>query len=102
MTKKKNKKTLTKQDILDFILANPEAHKGVWDDGSLRCPLLSEKIITRDSFGDESHHDRISDIQSCLIIATYSNNVGDLKQLVSHENATVSKLAKIRLEKLKS
>ncbi len=102
MAKKKNNKTLTKQDILDFILANPEAHKGVWDDGFLRCPLLSEKIITRDSFGDESHHNRVSDIQSCLIIATYSNNVGDLKQLVSHENATVSKLAKIKLEKLKS
>lgn len=105
MSKKKNrknkKKVLTPQEIEDFIKENPEAHKGIRDDGSLRCPLLSESIVVNDGFGDGSHYERIGDVQSCFVIATYSKNIGDLKQLASHENSTVSKLAKSKLEKLK-
>lgn len=99
--RKNKKKVLTRQEIEDFIKENPEAHKGIRDDGSLRCPLLSESIVVNDGFGDGSHYERVTDVQSCLMIAAYSKNISDLKRLALHENPTVSKLAKEKLEKLK-
>lgn len=101
LKEKLDKEILMKEKIENHIRDNPDAHKGIKDDGKLRCPLLSENIIIKDGMGSDSYINRIEDTQGSLIVATRSNNIGDLKKLISHENETVRNSAKIRLEKIK-
>ncbi len=101
LKEKLDKEILMKEKIENHIKENPDAHKGIKDDGKLRCPLLSENIVIKDGMGSDSYMNRIEDIQNSLIIASRSNNINDLKKLTSHENETVRNSAKNRLKKIK-
>lgn len=102
LKEKLDKELFMKEMIQNHIKENPDAHRGIKDDGKLRCPLLSENIIIKDGMGSDNYMNRIEDTQGSLIVAIRSNNIGDLKKLTSHENETVRNSAKNRLEKVKA